>query len=182
MTFPHKSAFLALAVLAGAPALAQEASLPGGAGSLREKHGDWIVSCTISTQPEGKKIKLCSLAQEQFSRETRQRTLAIELRPESRGLKGPLVLPFGLALEKGASYQLDAGHAGTPQRFRTCLPVGCIIEVSFDTQRHIMIRMNVSFRSTIIGVRDGHEIGRLNAETDAAAIEAFMASIVGPQM
>jgi len=57
-----------------------------------------------------------------------------------------------------------------------------VIEVSFDTQRHIMIRMNVSFRSTIIGVRDGHEIGRLNATTDPAVIEAFMASVVGPQM
>ncbi|MCW5715038.1 MAG: thioredoxin family protein [Bauldia sp.] len=57
-----------------------------------------------------------------------------------------------------------------------------VIEVSFDTQRHIMIRLNASFRSTIIGMRGGREIGRLNAETDAAAIEAFMASVVGPQM
>ncbi|MCC6735678.1 MAG: thioredoxin family protein [Bauldia sp.] len=57
-----------------------------------------------------------------------------------------------------------------------------VIEVNYDTQRHIMLRFNVSFRSTIIALRGTEEIGRLNAETDAAAIEAFLVNLVGPAM
>ena len=57
-----------------------------------------------------------------------------------------------------------------------------VVEVSFDTQRHIMMRINASFRSTLIAIRDGREIGRINSETNAAAIEAFMATVIGPQM
>lgn len=57
-----------------------------------------------------------------------------------------------------------------------------IIEVNYDTQRHIMLRFNVSFRSTIIALRGPQEIGRLNAETDAAAIEAFLVDLMGPAM
>ena len=53
-----------------------------------------------------------------------------------------------------------------------------VIEVNYDTQRHIMIRYNVSFRSTVIAWRDGHEIRRLNAVTDRAEIEALLVDVV----
>lgn len=134
-----KPAALALAFSAfAAQANAQEASLPGGAANLREAHGDWIVACVLVAQTDGRKQKRCALSQEQFQQQPRQqgrqRTLAIELRPEGGGVKGTLVLPFGLALDKGIAYQLDEGQAGTPQRFRTCLPVGCLMDVSFDAR------------------------------------------------
>lgn len=54
-----------------------------------------------------------------------------------------------------------------------------VIEISFDTQRHIMLRFNVSFRSTVIAYRDGHELRRLDAETDPAQIEALLVDLVG---
>ena len=40
----------ALLVMGFASAFAQDAGLPGGATSLREGHGDWTVSCNITTQ------------------------------------------------------------------------------------------------------------------------------------
>jgi invasion protein IalB len=126
---------IALASLLSATTLAlgQELSLPGGAASLREMHGDWAVACTIQTEG-GKKTKTCVLLQEQFAKEMRQRLVAIELKPTASSLKGALVLPFGLALDKGVSYQLDEGQPGPVQRFRTCLPAGCIIAIDFDAK------------------------------------------------
>ena len=123
-----------LAVLGSHRVHAQDVSLPGNAASLRETHGDWTVSCAIQAQADGKKVKRCVLAQEQIDRETRRRVLTMELRPEGGGVKGTLVLPFGLSLDKGVAYQLDEGQLGAVQRFRTCLPVGCVIDVDFDAR------------------------------------------------
>lgn len=114
------------------PAATQEASLPGGATSLREAHGDWSVSCAIQTQ-DGKKRKICALSQELLA-ENRQRVLAIELQPNNGAATGTLILPFGLALDKGVSFQLDDGQTGATQRFRTCLPAGCLVSIDFDAK------------------------------------------------
>ena len=132
-TLSHALIFAAASLLSGA-SLAQEVSLPGGASTLREAHGDWTVTCAIQTGQDGSRTKLCALSQEQLQQRTRQRVLAIELRPESEGVKGTLVLPFGLALDSGAAYQLDEGEAGAPQRFRTCMPAGCLIGIDFDAR------------------------------------------------
>lgn len=113
-------------------AFAQEVSLPGGATNLREAHGDWTVTCAIQTTQGGEKLKVCAFSQEQMHGQTRQRALAVELRPDNDGIKGTLVLPFGLSLDRGAAYQLDEGSDGGVQRFRTCLPVGCLIDIDFD--------------------------------------------------
>ncbi len=106
-------------------------ALPGGATSLRKSHGDWTVNCELQ-DADGTKRKICALAQEQLVKNSRQRALAVELKPHAGGAKGTLVLPFGLALEKGASFVLDDGEPGSVQRFRTCMPVGCIIHIAFD--------------------------------------------------
>ena len=112
----------------------EEATLPGGATSLNEAYGDWTVSCVIRPDAQGSSTKLCILAQEQVQTRdrTRQRVLHVELRPESDGAKGTLVLPFGLDLSAGVKYRLDDGKPGTKQFFRTCLPVGCLVGVDFD--------------------------------------------------
>lgn len=123
-----------LAVLGSHTVHAQDVSLPGNAASLREAHGDWTVNCAIQAQADGKKVKRCVLAQEQLARDTRRRVLAVELRPEGSGVKGTLVLPFGLLLDKGVAYQLDDAQQGAMQRFRTCLPVGCVIDIDFDAR------------------------------------------------
>ncbi len=44
-----------------------------------------------------------------------------------------MILPFGLLLEKGASVQVDDDAASAQTlKFRTCLPLGCVVPVSFD--------------------------------------------------
>lgn len=110
---------------------AEDATLPGGASSLREAYGDWTVACVL--QPaDNKKHKICALTQEQVDAKTRKRALALDLKPDGRGVKGTLVLPFGLALEKGANFVIDDGKSGGARPFRTCLPVGCLIDIAFD--------------------------------------------------
>lgn len=126
-------AMMALAALV-APVSAQEVGLPGGASTLNETHGDWFVTCAVQTQADGSKIKLCAFSQQQVAGQSRQRALAIELRPEGDSVKGALVLPFGLALQKGVTYQLDEGAVGAVQTFRTCLPAGCLIDIAFDAR------------------------------------------------
>jgi invasion protein IalB len=129
-----------------ATAAAQEApSLPGGASSLRENHGDWIVTCRIDTQA-GKSVKLCVLAQEQADSRTRQRMLALELQPSATGAQGTLVLPFGLALDAGVTLQVDDGTATPVQRFRTCLPAGCIVPITFDAKGLALLRKGTALR------------------------------------
>lgn len=61
-------------------AFAQEAGLPGGATSLREGHGDWMVACNMTTQ-NNVAGKACSLSQEQADGQSRQRVMAVEFRP-----------------------------------------------------------------------------------------------------
>jgi invasion protein IalB len=122
--------FAALAM----PVSAQDAGLPGGANTLNETHGDWSIACAIQTGQDGVKTKLCALSQQQIAGQTRQRVLAIELRPEGDSVSGALVLPFGLALQQGVTYQLDDGALGSPQYFRTCLPAGCLIDLDFDAR------------------------------------------------
>lgn len=130
----RRSAFtLALVLATPAPVFGQEPTLPGGAASLREMHGDWAVVCSIQTEGS-KKAKTCAFTQEQFAKDTRQRVVAIELKPTAANLKGVLALPFGLALEKGVTYQVDEGQLSGVQRFRTCLPAGCLVPIDFDAK------------------------------------------------
>jgi invasion protein IalB len=134
-----------LAAATSASAEDVAAGLPGGASSLREAHGDWMVNCAV--QSEGaRNIKVCSLSQEQTDGNSHQRVLAIELKPESNGVTGMLVLPFGLALDQGAAFQIDDGPAGPAQKFRTCLPAGCLVPVSFDARTLAALRKGAQLK------------------------------------
>jgi invasion protein IalB len=106
----------------------QSDTLPGGASSLQETHGDWSVACA---QPSGK--KLCTFSQQQMDKDTRQRIIAIELNAASAGrAEGTLLLPFGLAVSRDVILQLGERVLGSPLPFRTCLPAGCIVALAFD--------------------------------------------------
>jgi invasion protein IalB len=111
-------------------------SLPGGATSLQEMHGDWRVACA---QQNGRKI--CALSQQQTDRDTRQLLLAIELNaPAIDRAEGTLILPFGLALDRPVTLQIDEAAAGPTLRFRTCLPVGCLVSLAFDPTTVALLR------------------------------------------
>jgi invasion protein IalB len=148
--FGPVAALLMLAGLAQ-PAVAQEAqtaALPGGATTLNESHGDWTVSCAVGNQG-----KICVLAQQQTAGQANQRLLAVELRPRDQNVEGTLVLPFGLALDKGVTLQVDDGPAWTPLRIRTCLPGGCLVDLVFDAKTLPLLRKGTTLK--IKAVADG---------------------------
>lgn len=100
--------------------------LPGGASSLKESYQDWQVAC--STRSDEKR---CAMSQQQAEPKAGRRVLAVEFSATSaEKLRGALVLPFGLAFDAGVSIKVDDSGNAETLRFRTCLPVGCI--VTFD--------------------------------------------------
>jgi invasion protein IalB len=155
-------AFLAACWTGILAAHAQQApTLPGGATSLNERHGDWTVACVVQDNN-----KRCSLSQQQVDAQSRQRMLAIELGAVTEGkAEGALVLPFGLALEKGVVLRVDEGEPLPALAFRTCLPAGCVVPVSFDT-------------GTIAVLRKGKKL-QLEAVADGGNPISFSISLAG---
>ncbi|WP_082975912.1 MULTISPECIES: invasion associated locus B family protein [unclassified Rhizobium] len=140
----------------GAPA----SSLPGGASSLNETYKDWRVACAQQNA-----AKRCVLSQVQAQQDG-QRVLAIELNAQSGNtVSGTLVLPFGLALEPGISFQIDEKPAMPPVRFRTCMPGGCLVGVAFDAP-------------TLVALRAGTVL-KIKATADGGAPIPFSISLQG---
>jgi invasion protein IalB len=133
-------------------AFAQDVTLPGGASSLRESHGDWVVNCAVQAQ-NGRNVKSCALSQEQADSNTRQRVLGIELKAGDNKAEGILVMPFGLALDQGITFQIDDSAFSPVQKFRTCLPAGCLVPVSFDARTLAALRKGTALN--IKAVADG---------------------------
>lgn len=103
-------------------------TLPGGATSLTETHGDWQLNCV----DEAANIS-CAITQTQVDPESRKQIIAVEMRSDGEyGLSGALVLPFGLALSKGIAVGIDDQEASLVLGFTTCLPIGCIVPLGFD--------------------------------------------------
>jgi invasion protein IalB len=153
---PHSglsAAVLTLGLLATLSASGQGASsLPGGATSLRETYDDWVVACAVPQSG-----KTCAMQQELKAQQTGQRVLAIELQPKGAGAAGTLVLPFGLALANGASLQIDDGAAGTPLRFSTCLPAGCIVSLDLDAKMLAGLRKGTALNVKVTPADGGAE-------------------------
>ena len=136
------------------------ATLPGGASSLNETYRDWRVACAMQGT-----AKQCAMSQAQ-TQQNGQRVLAIELAaPAGNLVSGTLVLPFGLALDAGVSFQIDDKPAMAPVRFRTCIPAGCLVTLSFDAP-------------TIVALRAGTAL-KVKATADGGAAAPFTISLQG---
>ncbi|MBN8944668.1 MAG: invasion associated locus B family protein [Rhizobiales bacterium] len=120
-------------------------SLPGGASSLQEAHGDWVVGCAVQGN-----AKRCGLTQEQTNQQTRQRVLAMELTLAGDRIEGVLLLPFGLVLDQGVVLQIDELPQGQALRFRTCLPAGCVVPVSFDARQTAALRAGTALKAKVL--------------------------------
>lgn len=141
-------------------AAAASAPLPGGASSLNETYKDWRVVCA---QQDG--AKRCVLNQVQ-TQQSGQRVLAIELNAlAGSAVAGVLVLPFGLSLDAGVAFQIDEKLTVQPMRFRTCLPSGCLVAVSFDAP-------------TVVALRTGTAL-KIRATADGGATAPFSISLQG---
>nr|WP_313665917.1 invasion associated locus B family protein [Brucella intermedia] len=139
---------------------AAASTLPGGASSLNETYKDWRVACQIINN-----AKRCVFSQAQ-AQQNGQRVLAIELSaPVGNVVTGTLVLPFGLALGSGVTFQIDEKPAMQPLRFRTCVPGGCLVNVNFDA-------------ATIVALRAGAAL-KIKATADGGAAAPFSISLQG---
>jgi invasion protein IalB len=122
-----------IAVLWTATASAQ--TLPGGATHIQETHGDWRVTCA---QHSARRV--CAFSQQQTAADTGQLVVGVELRIVSTdAVEGTLVLPFGLAVNRPVTVKVDEG-AVTPLPFRTCLPIGCLVTLSFPPETVAALR------------------------------------------
>jgi invasion protein IalB len=148
------SFILALGAQTALPAAApSNAGLPGGANSLQETYDDWVVVCAM--QDAG---KTCVMQQEQRAQQTGQRVLAVELRPAGTGTEGAMVLPFGLALAKGATVQVDENAATAPLAFSTCLPAGCVTPVTFNAAMLQALRKGAALKIKVAPDGGGDDI------------------------
>ena len=104
--------------------------LPGGAQSLNEQHGDWVVRCTI---PSGK--VRCSLSQSQVRQNDHRRVLSIDLAVGATRseVSGALVMPFGLRLSAGVDLLID-DKVMLSAPFSTCLQMGCLVPLKFGAK------------------------------------------------
>ncbi|WP_090301095.1 invasion associated locus B family protein [Ensifer sp. YR511] len=135
-------------------------TLPGGASSLNEAYRHWRVGCVQQGT-----TKRCAMSQVQ-TQQNGQRVLAIELSPPVGNIvTGTLVLPFGLALDAGVTFQIDDKPAMQPVRFRTCLPGGCLVNVSFDA-------------ATLVALRAGAAL-KLRTTADGGTVMPFTISLQG---
>lgn len=144
-----------------APTLAQEAkptpapsTLPGGANSLNEAHGDWTVSCAMA----GDK-KDCVLTQALGDNQTGQRVLALELAmTASNDAEGMLLAPFGLRLGEGIKLSLDGRDLGTPRPFYTCIATGCLVPIQFDAAALAVLKAGSKLEVNAASANNGEPI------------------------
>ncbi|HEV7308105.1 invasion associated locus B family protein [Ensifer sp.] len=125
--------FVAISPVYGEDAAARP---PAAAPSqLTESYDDWSVACA---EIEGRKH--CLLSQRQFHK-SGQHVLTLELRlADKGGLEGSLALPFGLYLGRGVTLGVDDAGGGKPSAFRTCLPFGCVVPLTFTEATVTLLR------------------------------------------
>lgn len=158
---------LVLFALSASPMLAQESAtppstLPGGAASISEVHGDWTVSCRM----EGVQ-KLCALSQSLADTNSGERVLSVELAtPAIDRIEGMILLPFGLRLADGIALKVDTAPLGAIRPFLTCIASGCLVPVAFNA-------------SEISAIRAGTELTISAASADAGQPVDLKVSLTG---
>ncbi|MCE2563116.1 invasion associated locus B family protein [Komagataeibacter sp. FNDCF1] len=133
----------------GAPVSATDAHLlPGGATSINETYQDWRVICQQADKRAG-----CIMVQQVIDQKTRKTVMNMELSTDRQGLRGIVLLPFGLDLGKGIALKVDNTVLGQPIAFRTCLPAGCIAPLSFDVSALSHLQASKTMQIAAVSVR-----------------------------
>lgn len=115
----------------GAHETASQTALGSGASSLTENYADWQIACAVNSD----KQNACVLSQRQQKKETGQQVLLMVLQVDKQSVKGNLVLPFGLLLSDGVSLQIDDEPFLAKADFRTCIPSGCVVPLTFSDKQ-----------------------------------------------
>lgn len=127
------------------------AALPGGATTLNETHGEWTVNCRIATQAKGKPVA-CQVVQNLVDKAKKQHLLSIVLgATATAGVKGVLIMPFGLDLEKGVTFQIDDKSPSAAMRFHTCMPIGCLVKIDWSASSVTALRTAKSLKVAAVG-------------------------------
>jgi invasion protein IalB len=127
-------------------------TLPGGASQMQETHGDWRVTCA---QPDGQKV--CAFSQQLADQNSRQLVVGIELKATTASkAEGTLVMPFGLAVGKPITLQVDDHGPVVTRPFRTCVPIGCVVDIALDLPTLTALRKGTALnvRATADGGKD----------------------------
>jgi len=142
------------AIFTATMAFAESNTAPSSAPtSLSETYEDWTLACSTRSDK-----RICSTFQRQ-ARKGGQMVLAIELTPgANKSVTGTLILPFGLDLDKGVAFAVDDTAPGKPSRFATCLPVGCLVSLSFTDKAAAALRSGKAFKITVHAYEGGPEI------------------------
>ena len=144
------------------PFAAAAQGLPGGASALSETHGDWAVSCRGSENDI-----TCSMSQRHVRDESRQLVLAIELHPQGPdAANGIILLPFGLRLADGVMLAIDEEAQIATLPFSTCLPSGCIVRISLETD-------------TVAALREGDKLNIVTTADDGGEAVQLDVSLNG---
>ncbi len=124
-----------------APAPARTASAAAGAAPTAaarttQQFGNWGVSCW---NDQGQRF--CDLDVELRRRQDNQRVVKLTVKPQgaSRAVAG-LVMPFGLDVRAGVTLQVDDGPVARNVPYQTCLPEGCVVDLSFDASALAALR------------------------------------------
>jgi invasion protein IalB len=150
----------AVAILAGlgdqaaaqAPAGRTAQAPPGGAAPAQETHGDWRVSCAQQNGQKG-----CIFLQQLSDPNTRQLVMGLELKAVgSDQVEGTLVLPFGLAVDKPVTLQVDDSGPTMSRNFKTCVAAGCLVLLTFEPATVSALRKGSTLNIKVIAA-DGKE-------------------------
>jgi invasion protein IalB len=146
---------LAGLALLSTPAFAQDvASLPGGASSLSEMHGNWSVNCSI-----GDKGKSCGFSQTAGNPQTGSALAAMELAtPAANKAEGMLLMAFGLRLDAGVQLGIDGQPLGAARPFLTCISSGCLVPMAFEDVELSALKVGRKLDVTGVKVEDGKPV------------------------
>jgi invasion protein IalB len=130
-----------------APAAQGGAVLPGGATALAETFNDWQVVCAIQNA-----ARRCAAKQEQISQQNKQLVLAVELTPATADdkIEGMAILPFGLLLDAGVALQIDESPGMAALHFKTCVPGGCLLPMTFDAHVVSQLRAGTVLKAKVM--------------------------------
>lgn len=131
----------------------QDNSNPAVPSSLSETYDDWTVACSKRNDK-----RFCAVYQRQVQ-QNGQQVLAVELTAAAdKSIKGSVILPFGLDLDKGVAFAIDDTPPGKTTRFSTCLPTGCLIALSFTDKAITALRNGKSLKVIAYSSDSGAEI------------------------
>ena len=130
-------------------AVAQEPPAPApkmanGANALSETYDDWVLNCQGVTNGTE-----CALLQV-LSQQNGQRVLTFTISPVANNgnYMGSLIMPFGLELAQGVTMALDDKAPSNAVPFKTCLPAGCIVPLTWTAVQFNAMRAGNNVKVT----------------------------------